>query len=90
MATVKVLVIGSSAMPITDEPIIMCPVEDTGRNSVIPSMMAKMIACSVFIKIFRSVFNLLRSQQWLILQGHSQALPLLELLLIVVYQKWQD
>ena len=56
MATVNVLVMGSSAMPITEEPIIMCPVEDTGRNSVIPSMMARMIACSVFIKIVGRVF----------------------------------
>ena len=31
-------------MPIKYEPMIMCPVEETGRNSVRPSMMARMIA----------------------------------------------
>src|SRR5690606_25826820 len=41
MATVNILVKESSAMPIREEPMIMCPVDDTGKNSVTPSMMAR-------------------------------------------------
>jgi hypothetical protein len=36
---------GSVDMPITDEPIIMCPVDETGKNSVMPSISAKIRAC---------------------------------------------
>jgi hypothetical protein len=32
------------AIPITEEPIIMWPVDETGKNSVIPSIMARTIA----------------------------------------------
>jgi hypothetical protein len=41
---VNIFVNGSLAIPIRDEPMIMCPVEDIGKNSVMPSMMARMIA----------------------------------------------
>lgn len=36
-------------MPIRLEAIIMCPVEDTGKNSVKPSIMANIIACHTLI-----------------------------------------
>jgi hypothetical protein len=49
METVKVLVNSSSAIPISDDPIIMWPVDDIGRNSVIPSMMPSMMASQVVI-----------------------------------------
>jgi hypothetical protein len=32
-------------MPIIEEATIMCPVEEMGKNSVIPSIMAKIMAC---------------------------------------------
>jgi hypothetical protein len=41
---VKFLTNSLSAIPSNDEPIIMCPVDDIGRNSVIPSIMARMMA----------------------------------------------
>jgi hypothetical protein len=44
MATVNNLVNGADAMPISDEPMIICPVDDTGKNSVNPSIMARIIA----------------------------------------------
>jgi hypothetical protein len=37
-------------MPITDEAIIMWPVDDTGKNSVIPSIMARIITWMIFIE----------------------------------------
>jgi hypothetical protein len=49
MAMVKVFVKLSCAIPIKEEAIIMCPVEDTGKNSVKPSIMAKIIACKIDI-----------------------------------------
>jgi hypothetical protein len=47
MATVKSLVNGLEAIPIIDEAMIMCPVEDTGRNSVSPSTIASIMASSI-------------------------------------------
>jgi hypothetical protein len=41
---VNVLVKESSAMPIIEEVMIMWPVEDTGKNSVRPSTMARIMA----------------------------------------------
>jgi hypothetical protein len=38
-------------MPINDEATIMCPVDDTGKNSVIPSIMARIITCMIFIGV---------------------------------------
>jgi hypothetical protein len=49
IATVNALVNGSSAIPIKDEAIIICPVEDTGKNSVRPSTIARIIASNNFI-----------------------------------------
>lgn len=43
MATVNVFVNSSLAIPINEEAITMCPVDDTGRNSVMPSTIAKTI-----------------------------------------------
>ena len=37
-------------MPIKDEPTIICPVDDTGKNSVSPSIMARIIACKIDIE----------------------------------------
>ena len=67
MTMVKSLVKSSWAIPKKEEAIIMCPVEETGKNSVIPSIMARTIACNVFIfvKVFSfqfSVFRLLRTE----------------------------
>ena len=45
MTTVKSFVKGSCAIPITDDAIIICPVDDIGKNSVIPSIIANIIAC---------------------------------------------
>ena len=44
MATVKSLVKSSEAIPIAEEAITICPVEEMGRNSVIPSIIASSIA----------------------------------------------
>jgi hypothetical protein len=44
MDTVNTFVNGSEAIPMTEEPIIICPVDETGKNSVKPSMMARIIA----------------------------------------------
>jgi hypothetical protein len=41
---VKSLVKSSWAIPINDDAIIIWPVEETGRNSVNPSIMAKITA----------------------------------------------
>jgi hypothetical protein len=49
MTTVKTLVKLCDAIPITELPIIIWPVEDTGRNSVSPSIIARMIAWIKFI-----------------------------------------
>jgi hypothetical protein len=38
------LVKSSWAIPINEDATIMCPVEEMGKNSVIPSIMAKMMA----------------------------------------------
>jgi hypothetical protein len=51
MAIVNNLTNESEAMPMKDETIIICPVEETGKNSVIPSTIAKTIACQISIKI---------------------------------------
>jgi hypothetical protein len=40
-------------MPITDEAMIMCPVDDTGKNSVIPSIIARIITWIKFIGVLR-------------------------------------
>jgi hypothetical protein len=50
MAMVNSLTKGSAAMPIMDEAIIMWPVDDTGKNSVIPSIMARIITWMIFIE----------------------------------------
>ena len=49
MATVKSLVNSSDAFPMMVDAIIMCPVEEIGRNSVNPSMMANTMASKKFI-----------------------------------------
>lgn len=49
MATVNNFVNSSDAFPMMVDAIIMCPVEEIGRNSVNPSMMAKMMASKKFI-----------------------------------------
>jgi hypothetical protein len=49
MATVKSFVNSSEAFPMMVDAIIMCPVEEIGRNSVNPSMMAKIMASKKFI-----------------------------------------
>ena len=49
---VKSLVKSSCAMPKKDEAIIMCPVEEIGKNSVIPSIMARIMACKTSIKYY--------------------------------------
>jgi hypothetical protein len=51
MATVNILVNGSSAIPITEDPMIMCPVDETGKNSVMPSMMARMIDSNIVMSV---------------------------------------
>ena len=43
---------GSVAIPITEEPIIIWPVEETGKNSVNPSMMARIKACKKLINFY--------------------------------------
>src|SRR5687768_14781792 len=52
MATVNILVNGSSAIPMREDPIIMWPVEETGKNSVTPSMIARMIDSNIDMMIF--------------------------------------
>ena len=49
---VKSFTKGSEAIPITEEPIIICPVEETGKNSVNPSIRARINAWKKFIKIY--------------------------------------
>jgi hypothetical protein len=44
---VNILVKGSLAIPIRDDPMIMCPVEEIGKNSVIPSIMARRTASNI-------------------------------------------
>jgi hypothetical protein len=44
MATVNILTNSSLAMPMIEEAIIICPVDDTGKYSVIPSIMARITA----------------------------------------------
>jgi hypothetical protein len=44
MFTSNILVKSRVLIPIKEAPIIMCPVELTGKNSVIPSIIARMIA----------------------------------------------
>src|SRR5690606_3529693 len=56
MFTANIFVIGSSLMPIRAEAIIICPVEDTGKNSVSPSTMANIIACHSLIYLILCVF----------------------------------
>jgi hypothetical protein len=36
-------------MPISELAITICPVDDTGKNSVNPSIIARMITCIMFI-----------------------------------------
>ena len=43
---------GSVAMPITEEPIIICPVDETGKNSVNPSIIARIKACKKLIEFY--------------------------------------
>jgi len=47
IAMVNVFVKGSEAIPKNDDTMIMWPVDETGRNSVSPSTMAKMIASKI-------------------------------------------
>jgi hypothetical protein len=56
MATVNVFVKGRSAMPSPEDAMIMCPVDETGRNSVRPSIIARRIACAV--SIFHFLFSI--------------------------------
>jgi hypothetical protein len=49
MDTVNTFTKGSEAIPINVEAITICPVEDTGRNSVKPSIIARIIACKTLI-----------------------------------------
>ena len=51
IAMVKVLVNSASAIPIKEEPIIICPVEETGKNSVNPSIIPKITASIIVIMI---------------------------------------
>jgi hypothetical protein len=53
MATVNIFVKGSLAIPISDDPIIICPVEDTGRNSVTPSRIARIIDSNIDMWVAR-------------------------------------
>ena len=50
MATVNIFTKGSEAMPMMDDPMIICPVDETGKNSVRPSMMASIIAWRMVMK----------------------------------------
>jgi hypothetical protein len=43
MVTVNNFTNSSDCIPIRDDPMIMCPVDDTGKNSVRPSIMARMM-----------------------------------------------
>jgi hypothetical protein len=43
---------GSDWMPITDEPIIIWPVDETGKNSVSPSISARINAWKKFINYY--------------------------------------
>ena len=40
---------GSAAIPINELAMIMCPVDDTGKNSVSPSIIARIITWMIFI-----------------------------------------
>jgi hypothetical protein len=51
MAMVKSFTKGSEAMFITDEAMIMWPVDDTGKNSVSPSIIARTITWIMFIGV---------------------------------------
>jgi hypothetical protein len=42
-------------MPIIDEAMIMCPVDETGKNSVIPSIIARIITWMRFIGDFKGL-----------------------------------
>jgi hypothetical protein len=55
---VKSFVKSSLAIPKKEEAIIMWPVEETGKNSVIPSITARIIACNVFIYAFFGFFKM--------------------------------
>jgi hypothetical protein len=44
MTMVNNFVKSSCAIPKKDDAIIICPVEETGRNSVIPSIIARIMA----------------------------------------------
>jgi hypothetical protein len=58
MTIVKSFVKSSLAIPKKEEAIIICPVEETGKNSVIPSITARRIACNVFIYACLGFFNM--------------------------------
>jgi hypothetical protein len=49
MATVNIFVNESAEIPIIEDVIIICPVEEMGKNSVMPSTMAIIIACKILI-----------------------------------------
>ena len=49
MTIVKSLVKSSPAILKKEEAIIICPVEETGKNSVNHSIIARIMACSVVI-----------------------------------------
>src|ERR1043166_6450190 len=50
MATVNIFTKSEPAMPITEEAIIICPVEEMGKNSVMPSIIARMTACRMSMR----------------------------------------
>jgi hypothetical protein len=50
MATSKVFVNALSLMPISELVMIICPVEEMGRNSVTPSTIAIMMAWIIVIR----------------------------------------
>ncbi len=52
MATVYVLAKGSDAMPKSEDTIIIWPVEETGKNSVRPSTMARIMALKNDMNLF--------------------------------------
>ena len=54
MAMVKSFTNGSLAIPINDDAMIICPVLDTGKNSVSPSIIARTMASKEFIYFLMS------------------------------------
>jgi hypothetical protein len=51
IATVNIFTKLSEAIPINAEAIIMCPVDEMGKNSVKPSIIARIMACKLLIQL---------------------------------------